>query len=64
MNAKQAMQTRPAPMSIRLSEHEKNLLTDAARQIGTSRNALVKTAAFDLLQQLQDEGALPLAPAA
>jgi uncharacterized protein (DUF1778 family) len=58
------MQTRPHPMSIRLSEHEKNLLTAAARQIGTSRNALVKTAAFDLLQQLQDEGALPLAPAA
>jgi hypothetical protein len=54
----------PPPNVNRLSEHEKNLLTDAARQIGTSRNALVKTAAFDLLQQLQDEGALPLAPAA
>jgi uncharacterized protein (DUF1778 family) len=58
------MQKRPHPMSIRMSEREKNLLTDAARQIGTSRNALVKTAAFDLLQQLQAEGALPLAPAA
>jgi uncharacterized protein (DUF1778 family) len=58
------MQTRPHPMSIRMSEREKNLLTDAARQIGTSRNALVKTAAFDLVRQLTDEGALPLAPAA
>jgi uncharacterized protein (DUF1778 family) len=51
-------------MSIRISEHEKNLLTDAARQIGTSRNALVKTAAFDLVRQLKDEGALPLEAAA
>jgi uncharacterized protein (DUF1778 family) len=58
------MQKRPHPMSIRMSEREKNLLTDAARQIGTSRNALVKTAAFDLLQQLQAEGALPLEAAA
>jgi uncharacterized protein (DUF1778 family) len=58
------MQTRPHPMSIRISEHEKNLLTDAARQIGTSRNALVKTAAFDLVRQLKDEGALPLEAAA
>jgi hypothetical protein len=48
------MQKRTHPMSITTkSEHEKNLLTDAARQIGTSRNALVKTAAFDLVQQLQ-----------
>jgi uncharacterized protein (DUF1778 family) len=58
------MQKRTHPMSIRLSEHEKNLLTDAARQIGTSRNALVKTAAFDLVRQLKDEGALPLEAAA
>jgi uncharacterized protein (DUF1778 family) len=40
-------------MSIRISEHEKNLLTAAARQIGTSRNALVKTAAFSLVRQLE-----------
>jgi hypothetical protein len=54
----------PPPNVNRMSEREKNLLTDAARQIGTSRNALVKTAAFDLVRQLEAEGALPLEAAA
>jgi uncharacterized protein (DUF1778 family) len=50
------IERRPTPLAVRLSQAEKNLLTDAARQIGSSRNALVRTAALSLVRQLKADG--------
>ena len=45
---------RPAPLSVRLSEAEKMTLAETARQLNTSRNQLMRTAALTLLRELRE----------
>lgn len=50
------IEKRPTPLAVRLSQHEKDLLHDTARQIGTSRNALCRHALTAMVRQLQSDG--------
>jgi hypothetical protein len=49
------IERRPTPLAVRLSQADKNLLTDTARQIGSSRNALCRHALTSMVRQLQAE---------
>lgn len=44
---------RPAPLAVRFHAHEKQALKDVARQLGTSRNNLIRCAAMGLAKELQ-----------
>lgn len=46
------MVRRPNPLTVRLSENEKQTLSKVARQLKTSRNALVRTACFSFVDEL------------
>ena len=52
------------PLSVRCSAAETMLLNAAAKQLGTSRAALLRTSALVLVRQLEAEGALALETAA
>lgn len=47
---------RPTPLAVRLSQAEKNLLSDTAQQLKTSRNALCRHALTSMVRQLQADG--------
>jgi predicted transcriptional regulator len=49
-------QSRPHPLTVRLSQREKNMLSDAAKQIGSTRNALARHAISSTVRQLQADG--------
>lgn len=55
--------TRP-PVSVRCTDQETLLFDTAAKQLGTSRAALLRLSALSLVHQLQREGALALEAAA
>lgn len=44
---------RPAPLSVRMSDGEKATLRTVAKQLGTTRNNFVRTAAMGLAKELQ-----------
>lgn len=46
---------RPNPLTVRLSENEKRRLSNAAAELGTSRNNLVRTAAMSFIRELKSE---------
>jgi uncharacterized protein (DUF1778 family) len=48
-------QSRPHPLTVRLSQREKNMLSDAAKQIGSTRNALARFALVETVRQLQHD---------
>jgi hypothetical protein len=50
------------PVSVRCTAQETTLLDAAAKQLNTSRAALLRLSALSLVRQLQQEGALALAP--
>ena len=53
-----------APLSVRCSAQETTLLDAAAKQLNTSRAALLRVSALALVRQLETEGALALESAA
>ena len=44
---------KPSPLSLRLSNQEKAELAEAAQKLGCSRNALIRYAAFGVVQELR-----------
>lgn len=44
---------RPSPLAVRLAPHEKDVLNDVAKQLGTTRNHFVRAAAMGLAKELQ-----------
>jgi hypothetical protein len=52
------------PVSVRCTDQETLLFDTAAKQLNTSRAALLRLSALSLVHQLQREGALALETAA
>jgi uncharacterized protein (DUF1778 family) len=46
---------RPSPLSVRISQAEKNTLTEAAKQLRTSRNDVVLRACRTMVLELKSE---------
>ena len=46
---------RPTPLAVRISQAEKNALTEVANQLKTSRNNLVRCACASLVRDLRSE---------
>jgi hypothetical protein len=46
---------RPSPLSVRISQADKNTLTEVAKQLRTSRNDVVLTACRTMVLKLKSE---------
>jgi uncharacterized protein (DUF1778 family) len=46
---------RPNPLTIRLTENEKQTLSRVAKELGTNRNNFVRSVCFAFVRDLQNE---------
>ena len=45
---------RPNPLTVRLTENEKQTLSRVAKELGSTRNNFVRTACFTFVRDIQD----------